>query len=194
MAIYNRKLSSKCCLEDTIDMYTDFEESKITEFLAKTDIYQGVGEDFKPVDKIDILSYKDLVPYLPFCESIMCMDKNGRNMIILQKKPHWLYEEKERIDWIVKEVTKIYNRCKRKKVPFKIEEHLNEIIFSNDYQDVIFLVADRIVNLGKKATFTDIYLNFTNKFYREPLVDEMIKSGYTKEQAVSWAYNNKKTW
>lgn len=193
MKIHEKKLSGKCCLEDTIGIWTNFEEDEIIKFLNRTNFYTDLSDGLKPENKITILSYKDLVPYLPRCETIMCMNHDGQNTIVLDSKPHWMWEEEERIEWIVKNVFRVYNRCKRKKTLFTLEDCIKENAFETN-KDIISEIYDRIVKSGKKATFTDIRLNFTNKIYRQPLIEEMINVGYTEEQAKTWAYENIKTW
>ena len=199
MAKYVSKVSGKCCLEDTIEMWTKFEDEKIKDFLNRTKFYLNIkvyGSTICPDNEIKITNYKELVPYLPRCESFMSMSKSDKNIIILSGRPHWAFEETELKEQIFKDILRVYNKCKRKKIEFT-KEYLEKesYYFGHDfYKDICDPIYERFVKLGKKATLADIHSNSKNLLYREPFMKEMLAVGYTQDQAYNWVYNEIKTW
>lgn len=199
MAKYVGKVSGKCCLEDTIGMWTNYEDEKIEEFLNRTKFYSDIkvyDSIICPDNEIIITNYKELVPYLPRCESIMSMSKSDKNIIVLSGRPHWAFEETERNEQIFKDILRVYNKCKRKKIEFTKEYLEKESYYfsHNFYKDVCDPIYERFMKLGKKATFTDIHSNNINLLYREPFMKEMLAVGYTQDQTYRWVYDEIKTW
>ena len=188
----HRKVSGKCCLEDTLEIWTQYNDNKLKKFLNRTSFY---CDDITPKNKLCISNYKDIVPYLPRVESIAAFSKDGENTIILQKRPHWAYEETNRLENMYEDILKLYNRCKRKKIEFTKEYCIENSFYGKEYfQKYYNILLDRFLEFGKKMTFSDIHFETTNKLYREPFIEEMISEGYTKEQAYEWVYNENKTW
>lgn len=159
------QFSGKCDLYDTlIDIY-GFENSK------NSKIY--VGDSKIP---LVINSQKDLIPYYP---NLICTGAfnniTGEHVLHITKESYVDIEEKERLDMYLKSVLKIYNRCKRKKEVFDFEKATEQVSYYAN-KDIIKEIAYRVSINGKKANTDGIHLK-SSDYYRQKLVDEMIKNG-----------------
>lgn len=192
----NGHASSKCCLEDTIEMRissNDTYEKDVEEFLSKTKIFLKMSADWKMEDELNLKTYKDVLPYYPRCEGIATFS-DGKNTILLSSKPHWRWEELEHYEFIYKEVLRVYNRIKRKKGTLNEEFIYNELSDFYKKEEHIKTMIERVFKSGKKADYSDLRSSTKNSLYRKPLYEEMVRVGYTPSQAYEWVYNNNKTW
>ena len=92
------------------------------------------------------------------------------------------------LKWVKRE----YRRLKRRKEKFVPEEVAKRYswISSPSYE---LEICKRVAEHPTIANVDGIHTNM-HQYYRERLRDEMIKYGYTKEQADKWVYEGKKTW
>lgn len=84
-------------------------------------------------------------------------------------------EERENLEFRLKELLRIYNRCKRKKIKFDIDEAVEEIVWNGCNEEAYKELAKRVAKSGKRATVDGIHLKMHER-YRQELVNEMIKN------------------
>jgi hypothetical protein len=84
-------------------------------------------------------------------------------------------EEEDRLNCYLREILRIYNRCKRKKVEFNVEEVVKEVCWHDYNKEQITELARRVKEKGKKTTIDGIHLTMS-EHYRQELVDEMIRN------------------
>lgn len=137
------------------------------ENVLKADIY--VGDK-----KLEAKEYRDLIPYLPYIIGIFIGGKDGDSYIRLSKESYVDSYERETLEWYLKNLLRIYNRCKRKKIPFNKEAAVHEICFDHHNEDIITELANRVAQFGRKAKIDGLHTSYGD-FYRKNLVDEMIK-------------------
>lgn len=146
------------------------------------DILKALGDDVNIPEtyykKVEYTSFKDLIPYYPYIIAFAaCNNKDSHNsIVVLSMESHVDCEEKEILEWYMRDLQKIYRRCKRKKIEFDVEEAVKEVSWHSNI-DVIRELAQRVKQYGKKATTEGIHLPFYEKYYRQELVDEMLKHG-----------------
>lgn len=119
----------------------------------------------------------DLVPYYPYLISMaFCDNKDSNNStVVLMSESYIDVSEREMLNIYLKQILKIYNRCKRKKIDFNIEDVVSEVCWMSD-KDAITELVKRVSQYGKKANFEDVYLTM-GEWYRKELADEMVKHG-----------------
>lgn len=125
--------------------------------------------------KIEYSSIKDLVPYYPHIIGFGGYSNDYR-VVCLSKEPYFDRQEKESLDFNLKWLLRIYNRCKRKKIEFNVEDAVNEVCWGNFNREQITELANRVAKNGKKATIDGIHLTM-QEYYRKELVEEMLKYG-----------------
>ena len=128
--------------------------------------------------KIEYSSIKDLIPFYPYTIAFAgCDNTDSRNSVVcLSSESHVDREERENLEFRLKELLRIYNRCKRKKIEFNVEEAVKEITWNGWNEEPYTELAKRIKEQGKKASIDGIHLTM-HEHYRKELVDEMIKNG-----------------
>lgn len=163
------KFSGKCDVYDSLIMingYTD-EELKHKVTIYKNDL----------IAPLQINSRKDLIPYYAHIISSSCHNNVDRKATIYITSESWVdSEERESLEWHLKYFLKIYNRCKRKKVEFDVEEALKEVIWHGWNEAPYRELATRVKEHGKKATVDGIHLRM-HEIYRKELAEEMVRNG-----------------
>lgn len=155
-----------CCDSLEIHGYT------LEELQRNVKIY--VGENPEP---LHIEEITDMIPYYPHLISSAVYDNVEKKSIIhLSSESFVDEEEREVLEWILKYLLKIYNRCKRKKIEFDVEEAVKRISCDNLNKESYKELAKRVKEKGTKATIDNIHLE-SYEYYRKLLVDEMIKNG-----------------
>lgn len=172
------RFSGKCDLYDHIEICG-------LENTLKSKIYLGWDSD----EPLDIKEERDLVPYYPFVISMGAYE-NGVGTIHLMSKSWVDYEEESVLEWYLQQILKIQRRCKRKKIEFNIDEVFKEVCYPCYFHEEIRELIERVKECGKKATYDGIHLSSKN-YYRNQLVEEMIKFGYTEDAAKTWVYERK---
>lgn len=184
--------SGKCDFCDHIWMSSETEEEAFNKFNGtKLYITQPLPDDFSweeahqtNIDipetyfkKIEYSSIKDLIPFYPYTISMAFYSKNPyESMICLSSESFVDKEERESLEWRLKNLLTIYNRCKRKKIEFNVEEALKEIVWNGWNEEPYRELSNRVKENGKKATINGIHLKM-HEYYRRELVNEMIKNG-----------------
>ena len=196
------KCSGKCCLEDLIEMRIssdDTYEEDVAKFLEKAKISTECDSNFRIINELNLKTYKDILPYYPRCERFMACSQDSIN-ICLSSRPHWAWEETESLEFLLKDILTVYNRCKRNKIPFDKQAAYDKCkwITHGDSDcanaDLIQELITRVDVSGKKATIDGLHKEAINQLYRKRLEAEMIRVGYTPEQAHTWVYDEIKTW
>lgn len=159
--------SGKCDCYDTLVAIHNYTEDELKN---KVDIY--VGNSTEP---LHIESYKDLIPYYPYLVSSGVFSKD-KFVVHLTSESFVDEEERESLEFRLKELIKIYNRCKRKKTEFNVEDTVKEVCFGDWNRDVICELAKRVKENGKKATIDGLHLKI-HELFRKTLVDEMLNNG-----------------
>lgn len=129
--------------------------------------------------KVEYNSIKDLIPYYPHLISMACCgNTDSHNSIVFLSCESFVdEEERDTLEFYLKNLLRVYMRCKRKKIEFNVEEAVNEVCWSGYNKEQITEIANRVKESGKKANTNGIRLPFYEEFYRKTLVDEMIKHG-----------------
>lgn len=164
------KYSGKC------DFYDNLCIHEYTEEELKNNIIIYIGNSKNPL-KID--SYKSLIPYYPHIISVGSFDNEKRKSTIYLTSKSWVdIEEEESLNFYLSQILRVYNRCKRKKVPFDLDMARKELGYLyNDIKEVIDELIDRVNKYGKKANIDGLHLPFKEQCYRKILIDEMLRNG-----------------
>ena len=128
--------------------------------------------------KVEYSSIKDLIPLYPHLIVFSgCDNTDSRNSVVCLTRESFVdSEERESLKFRLKEILKIYNRCKRKKIEFDVEEALKEVVWNGWNEEPYRELANRVKLYGKKATIDGIHLRMHER-YRQELVNEMLKHG-----------------
>lgn len=157
---------------DCYDSLIAIHQYTLEELQNNVQIY--IGNNPEPL-KIEKMS--DLIPYYPYLICVAGYDNKERKATIhLTSESFVDYEERERLELYLKELLRIYNRCKRKKIEFNVDEAVKEVCFGDYSKEQITELANRVKEHGKKATIDGIHLKM-HEYYRQRLVDEMIENG-----------------
>lgn len=177
-------VSGKCDFKDHLWMSAETEEEAFDKFNGtKLYICQPLPDDFSWEEalknkvnipetyykKIEYSSIKDLIPYYPHITAFSC-----GSVICLSRESFVDSEEREILEWRLKDLLRIYNRCKRKKIEFDVEESLKDIFWSDRNKEPYKELANRVKEKGKKAGIEGIHLKI-HEYYRQKLVKEMLE-------------------
>ena len=152
-----------------------------------TETMQFEGEEL-----LDIKCDKDLLPYGAFLVGCSYGDQDGTYIAHIGSRSFVDQEEEERFTWYLREVQRLYRRCKRKKIEFTEEYVQHELSWISD-KETISEMYRRVKEHPTSANVKGLHDNL-HQHYRRRLAEEMVKAGYTQEQADEWVYNNNKTW
>lgn len=162
------RYSGKCDCYDSLVMIHEYTEDEL-----KNNVRIYVGNSDIP---LKIESYKDLIPFYPYLIGSACFDNEERKSIIhLSSESFVDREERESLEYKLKHLMRIYNRCKRKKVEFNVEEAVKEISWNGWNEKACRELAERVREKGKRATIDGLHLEMHER-YRKELVNEMIKN------------------
>lgn len=144
------------------------------------------------IESLEINSIRDLVPYFSFIECCGGGKKDNYSCI-LTSSSFVDIEEKEILLYTLKDIKRIYRKYKRLNKEFIPENVAKEILLFNHTNDYAVELCKRVKNHPYTNDISGIHIPSYN-YYRDSLMNEMIKYNYTKSQAYEWCYNNKKTW
>lgn len=187
------KYSGKCDFHDHLFCTAETEEEAFNKFNGtKLYIIQPMPDDFDWKEafenkvnipetyykRVEYSSIKDLIPLYPHIIGFAgCDNTNSHNSVVCLSRESFVdREERENLEWRLKDILRIYNRCKRKKTEFDVEEAVKEITYNGWNKEVYLELANRVKLHGKKATVDGIHLTM-HEYYRRELVAEMIKYG-----------------
>lgn len=162
------RFSGKCDFADSLEIH----EYTLEELQNNVIIY--IGHNTEP---LHIESMSDLIPYYPHIIGLGCYNNIERKSEIhLSSESFVDFEERNILEFYLKGLLRIYNRCKRKKIEFNVEDAIKELCWSDWNKPQITELANRVKEKGKKATIDGIHLTM-HEYYRQELVDEMLKNG-----------------
>lgn len=141
--------------------------------------------------EIQINNQKDLSKYYPYLISFMGADKNSA-VIHISSECFIDSEEAEMIGWIKRELVKYYNKCKRNKIPYDMNEALKKACWSNpaDWEKEL---ARRVGESGERAEVKDLHRPM-HEYYRKHWYEELINQGYSENEARVWVYGWERVW
>lgn len=153
---------------DTLEMYN----YTLEEIQNNIKIYVGNNPEPLHVEKMS-----DLIVYYPYIISSAYYynDIERKAVIRLSSESFVDREERECLEWRLKHLLRIYNRCKRKKTEFNVEEAVREVAWGGWNAKAYRELANRVKENGKKTTIDGIHLKM-HEYYRQQLVEEMIKN------------------
>lgn len=178
------RFCGKCDFYDSFVMIgSDGKHGKLEENLKrlKLHVYGKDGRDHRV--KSDTI--KDIAKYYPYLESVMCFDKENGYNIYLQSDSFIDQEEREHIEWYIRDVLKYWRKCKRNKKPFIVDECIESLHWMND--NILRTVAERVAKDGDKAEFDDIH-DSLHEYYRREWFKELVRVGYTEFEAYNWCF------
>lgn len=163
------RFSGKCDFYDCVASFYTFEEiqNKVKIFVGKSD---------KPL-KIEKMT--DLIPYYPYLISLGAYDIVDRtDTVHLTSKSYIDLREQDSLDFILKQILRYYNSCKRKKIIFSVDGAVKKVfaISDKDRDTVATELANRVKINGKKASTDGLHLSIYD-FYRKELAEEMVENG-----------------
>lgn len=85
-------------------------------------------------------------------------------------------EEEEILQSRLKHIIQVYNRCKKNKTEFLLEDVLKECAIGRYNNDTYIELYNRVLKDGKKANIDGVHLE-TYDYFRKNLVDTMIENG-----------------
>lgn len=165
---YMSKWSGKCDFADSLEIHN----YTLEDFQNKVTIYIGNSTEPLHIEKME-----DLIPYYPHLISMAWYNNlKGKSVIHLTSESYVDIEERDILEFRLKCLLKIYNRCKRKKIEFNVDEAIKDITLNGWNEEPYRELANRVKEKGKKATIDGIHLKM-HDYYRQELVNEMLKNG-----------------
>ena len=165
MSVY----SGKCDCYDTLVQIHGYTEDEL-----KNNVVIYVGDN---KESLHIESAKDLIPYYPYLISAAYFDNENRKSVIRLTPESFVdREEREILTFYLKQILRIYNRCKNKKSKFSVRNVVKEVCWNGWNKNQITEIANRVKENGDKATIEGIHLN-GHEYDRKRLVEEMINNG-----------------
>lgn len=134
-----------------------------------------------------INDHHDLAPYYPYIIYVGGGDKDGY-FCRISERSYVDEEERETLGWVLRDLKKYHRKCKRSHVEFKEEEALKEVCWSEP-KDSDCELARRVAMYGEKAT-TDGVHTFMGDYYRNLLLEEMMRLGWDKGTAKYWLWKD----
>ena len=187
------KYGGKCDLWDSLvsireldDDSTDWDKIKIYQ-ITEDSYFNETG--WHNTELPDIKCLKDLLPYAAYMVG-MAYGEKDYYVCYIGRESYVTTMEKERIEWAVKDVRRIYNKCKRKKIEFT-----QAVVMANVYNSsMLHTEIFKRMKAHPTSFKTDGLRVPICEYYKAELSDDMIKMGYTVEEAFEWCYNSKKIW
>ncbi len=165
--------SGKCDFCDMCDIHN-------IDNILKSNVY--IGWNIIP---LKIESEKDLIPYYPYIVALSSTT-NGVGEIRLSTESYVDKQDRETLEWYVKDCQKYMNKCKRKKEIINIEH------FDNQYhRDVYREILIKLMDKKKEFALDGIYLPMA-EYYRKELYDEMVKNGWDEFKSRQWCFGSRK--
>ena len=185
MSVY----SGKCDLADHFWMRANTEED-VEKEIARTDFYMWSKNGRK--HRLDIHTLKDLVPYYPYLIGVACGSKEGRNTVIIASESFVDQEEREFMEWELRDALKEYRRCKRKKIPFDPDAYYEKYIKTWREHNYSREIVDRVARDGEKADLDGLYSEVKDKWDRGRLAKELKRFGYDDYFINHWVFGYRK--
>lgn len=179
------RYSGKCDCYDTLVMIHEYTEEEL-----KNNVRIYVGWCAEP---LHVEKASDLIPYYPYLVDGGSFSKDDRNAVIhLSSESFVDMEEQSVLEFYLQQILKIWKKCKRKKIAFQKESVLKEVCLNGWNQSIYEELIERVDKYGKKAMIDGLHLK-THDYYREQLVDEMIKNDIDPAEYGYRRFINKET-
>lgn len=174
-----------------MDEEYDWSNFKIYQYTPNTKLNVETCE-WEDEELLNIKSLKDVLPYAAFLGSWGINKICGTFTAHIGSRSFVDQEEEERLKWYLDTMKKLYRKYKRKKIDFTWRNVEKDLSWMMDKEMLINLYK-RVKEHPVSAKFEGLHDNI-HQYYREKLAEDMVKAGYTQEQADEWVYNNNKTW
>lgn len=179
------RFSGKC---DIYDCYGDMADDKI-----KISRFWITTSDHKK-HELRIDSQRDLARYYPYLVSIGSFSKKDGARIVMSQRSYIDCEEEEHLGFNFKFLLQYYKKCKRKKVPFDVEEAKKIVSFGHiDKDDPLYELIVRVKDQGEKATTEGIHL-YMQEYYRKEWLQCLLDFGYEEFEAREIVYGWERAW
>lgn len=159
------RYSGKCDWKDTIDIH----EYTLDDLQNRVKVY--VGDSKKP---LYIEKMSDMIVYYPYIVSSACFSKEN-STVFLSSESYVDREERDLLKSYMEMIIKIYNRCRRKKTEFIVDDVVNQVCWHDWNTQAITELVKRVKENGKKASIDGVHL-VMHEYYRQELVNEMVKN------------------
>lgn len=113
----------------------------------------------------------------------------GYAEIHISKESYIDEEERDHLQWKLNDVKRYWRSCKRKKIPYDIEKATQIISFFGMSNGIEQEIARRVEKDGDKATIDGIH-DYMHEYYRNKLLEEMIRLGWDKRVAKYWIWKD----
>lgn len=179
MSVY----SGKCDFYDVfVAIRCDGDEEKVKEKLKSLKLYV-YGKDGRE-HRVKSETIKDIAKYFPYLNSIGGSD-GEKQTIILSSDSFIDQEERETIEWKASYILKYWRKCKRKKIPFTVQECKDALWFSDDKN--LTEMIRRVEKNGDKADFSDIHFSLW-EWNRRRWFEAMVELGWSEQEAYNWCF------
>lgn len=129
--------SGKCDLADTIEIH----DYTLEELQNNVTIYVGYDNP----EPMHIEKMEDLIPFYPYIIGCASYNNVERKAVIHLSSESWVdYEERDILEWRLKDLLRIYNRCKRKRTEFNVDEAVKEITWNGWNEEPYRELANRV--------------------------------------------------
>lgn len=161
------RYSGKCDLFDVLEIHN----YTLEELQDNVKIYVGNSKEPLHIEKMS-----DLIPYYPhIIWSAYYNNVERKSVMHITSESYVDREEREHLEFYLKQLIKIYNRCKKNKVEFNVDEAVKEVCWMDWNKEAITELANRVKEKGTKATIEDVHLTM-HELYRKLLVEEMLRN------------------
>lgn len=155
------------------DLFDSLMIHNYTEEELKNNVKIYVGSSYIP---LEIKSHKSLIPYYPhlICTAVH-NNKEQKSIIHITSESSVDRSEREVLEAYLKRILKYYDKCKRNKTKFVVEDAIENVYFIEWNKPQIIEIANRVKENGKKANINGIHLG-VYEHYRKILADEMLRN------------------
>ena len=160
---------------DTVEIFG------VEKILSKYQIYL-----YNSIVPLKMESKRELLPFYPYLIGMMYSNREEGGVIRLSSESYIDTQEKEWLGWTLRDAQKYWRQCKRKKIPFDVDECLKKISFFEP-RDYDRQIVEQVKEFGKKATIDGIHTQYHDRC-REKLYEDMIASGWEDSAAYPWCF------
>jgi len=165
------KYSGKCDLYDSIGDYND------EDIATKVRIYYADS-----IVPLDIKNQKDIMPFYPFVAGVMFGESDGTRVFHIGRRSYVDEQEEEFVSFAKCSIERYYNKCKRKRVEFTVED-------LHPCTDLERKMAEDVMRIGiKNVLVSDEYHTYMGDYYRKMLYKDMVAAGWDPFIALRWIF------
>ena len=199
----SRFTGKEVCVYSDFYMFGNEEGDKTDWSNQHIKIYNPKTKEYEP---LEIKETKDIVPY--FAHMVGCgayySDENGKAIrnICISSVPYYVTEERERLECAYDDIRIYIHRCMRKKETPVFEDFMSHSWMWKEYtkekNEYIYNLLNEIFNRVKEHPFSKknkilkglYFRGNLQEHYKKELYEEMLKYGYTEEEAHEWVYEH----